>query len=269
MKKIIFFDLDGTIKNKGNDISENIYLAFKDLWKRNVFTTLNTGQNYHSLNYILKKNIKKIIHPSLPIGLENGAKGVWANGEIFYTKKFKNEELDFLIDFVKNNLNKISFLAFSNGEKIEKSKIFVLDDNFFNSVNERYSKFYEIQTFNLSIFVKEFLKDSPGMLSIRPKEVIDLNSFPYFEAVRNEGYVNIAPKGVNKALFVNKISEFLNLDYSSIAVCGNDENDFSMFELNVLKKIFVLSAKKREEIVFDRVDFCDEPDLITDLLEDI
>lgn len=59
---------------------------------------------------------------------------------------------------------------------------------------------------------------------------------------RNEGYYDITALGVSKGSGVVNLVEYLDMSLSDVSVVGNDENDVSMFELSVQRRICVGEA---------------------------
>lgn len=261
MKKIAFFDLDGTLKLKGQGVSNVLLNYLMSLWSSEISTTLITGKSYLGLVNCLKDDLKSIIHPGLCIGVENGSKAVTIDGNLIYSKVFSVSDLLLLSKFLESNLENIAFLAFSRGDKIAKGSIWVFDNEYLEFVNNKYREYFDIVSVKVSDFMQKFQGLNTGMFSVKAKSLIDTSSLlDDFEVSTNEGYININPKTVNKAFFVTELANMHKLKLKDLIVVGNDSNDFPMFKLDVGRKIFVLTEHEKASLEFGDLVFCESPE---------
>ncbi len=225
MKKIIFFDVDGTIVTdisvgEGKIIPESCKRAIKKARENGHLCFVNSGRPY--------SNVEKYI---LDIGFDGVVSGCGTNihignEDIFYvsvektlakkvyelckkyniTAFFEGRDQTY---YIENNYNVKWLDDFSEQITIQGSVVKREIDEFFS-----FDKFCAFHSENNCIdeFVKEMEKDFTAL-------------------VRNDTFVEFIPKGHNKGTAIKKVCEYYNLPIEHSYAIGDSLNDLDM--LNV------------------------------------
>lgn len=268
MKKIIFFDLDGTLKLRNKNISKRLLDFLFELNSYGFACTLITGKSFHWLKTCIGDDLNRLIFQNILLGVENGSKASDLNGNIFYAESFTDSQILKLSNFIENSINEIRLLSFAPATSLGRGSMYFF--NFDNKKNyqKKYFKSYDFYEDDVSSFIKHFQIERPGMLNIKiSNPLLAKNLAIDFDVSFNEGYLNINPKGVNKGFFVSHVAKYYNKSLNDVVVVGNDNNDFSMFALPVFKKIFVLNDSDKNFLPFSDLVFANEPDDLRRVIE--
>jgi HAD superfamily hydrolase (TIGR01484 family) len=270
MTKFLFFDLDGTLKLRNQNISESLLTYFSKLSKDGHKTTLITGKMFHWLRACLGDSLNRCVSPNFFIGLENGSKALTLDGTMFFSEKFSEFEMSNICNFVMKRKKEISVLTFAPLEVLGKGVMYVFDKKIKDDLMKRYAPSYNFFDGDYLDFCDHFIAENPGMLAVKisdfQKDDVFLSGM---DVSVNEGYLDINPKNVNKGSFVRRVMSYYGKDLQDAIVVGNDDNDRSMFELPVYKKVFVRGGAKDLSIDFPDLNFADEPDDLPRVIEGV
>ncbi len=219
MKKLFFFDLDGTLLPHGVNqrISDKNIYALKELERIGYDVILNTGKCYDMCVEQLKQfNFKYTI-------TSNG-QVLHDNNSVVYRGQFTKDETDFWIDYaVKNNL--------AIGFQCQEGQ-FVLDIN-------NASTYVELCFSMLNVAMPKLIKEPDYKVSIQQiwllGEIDDLNlidGFDYFKWHKHG--LDVQLKGINKGVGVQKFIEHKGYDECEVYTFGDGMNDLSMFEVSTV-----------------------------------
>lgn len=261
MNKFFFFDLDGTLKLRNQNIPESLISCVSGLIEAQHVCTIVTGKSFHWLKTCIGDDLHKVLSPDVFIGLENGAKAVNLSGKILYAQRFLEDELSAICDFLEENKKGISLLSFSPAESLGRGVMYIFDERIKNDVERKYKESYDFFDGNIIDFIDHFIMENPGMLNVKISEMNGAErKLSDLEVSINEGYLNLNPKGINKGTFVKRLLEFYDKNMSDSVVVGNDDNDFPMFALPVYKKIFVKNESDISLLPFSDLVFAKDPE---------
>ncbi|MEG2441601.1 MAG: HAD family hydrolase [Acetivibrio sp.] len=218
-KKIIFFDIDGTIIEEDTYmISESTMKAIQNTRKNGHFVIINTGRTNFMIDKELKEKIgfdgyllgcgteiifreKVLMHQSLPLSLTKTVieqlrkcriDGVLEGSKKDYVDYPENMHTKHFRDFVCNMARKQGNWE---DENLEIDKLFVCENE--NSDMNSFRKILE------------------GEL-----DFID----------RENGYWEIVPKGYSKASGMEYLMNYLKMPIEATVAVGDSNNDLSMLE---------------------------------------
>lgn len=231
-KKIIFFDLDGTLLNNDSKISEENKLEIKKIRNRNFLVSIATGRSLGmSINIINELSI------DIPV--------VLANGNFIYdpikkqievlskplSKKVKKFYLKYVIK------NKVSFAWFSKEkdyfyscvEKVSKDDLLELSATIDN-----------LSHFNIRQIKKKLFEEDVFHMSIQAKNNVD-NVIKYFNRLQNKklckitfasgSFIDADDINVNKFNGIKKIIQDLKInDINKVYCFGDSNNDIEMIK---------------------------------------
>lgn len=219
MKKIVFFDIDGTLLPEGqDDISKDVVNEIETLMNNDVDVFICTGRCYHQA----KKHINAIKSPNYVCS--NGQE-VKYHDEIIYSRTFSHEEFNQVLDIVDHT---------NCGWGYEtRENIFLPDRNFSSQLKdllEGYG-FQDIKVSNtnvedgvMQIWVFGTDEEVEAALKDIPKE------FKYYKW--NNQCAEILPATESKAHGISQVEKLLrskNIEVKSYAF-GDGVNDIEMFQ---------------------------------------
>ena len=233
MKTLYVTDLDGTLLNKKNKVSEYSKTVINRLIKEGIEFTYATARSLTSA-----KVVTEGLRLKLPVIVYNGAFIIETDSQkVIASSGFSIEERQFIIQLL--NTYQVSPLVYAFIEGIEKvswmpkyeneGMRYYLDnrkgDKRFRSVEE-ITELYKGEVFYFTCIgekeallpVYEALKEHPSYNCIFQKELY-----------RDEYWCEIMPKKATKANAINELKTILG--YDKIVVFGDALNDIPMFEM--------------------------------------
>ena len=257
--KLIAIDMDGTLLNSQNEISERNIKALQEAVKRGIYVVLSTGRILKSALYY-----SKFLQSINPIIACNGAIISCGDGkDIIYKKAIGINSSKKIIELAeKNNL----YYHFYDKDTFYSKKI---DEN-----TKKYYKFYGDNIKKQGIKIKT-LKEPMEVLN---NKELDIYKFVFIEddkdklldfrgKLKNIEKINISSswfnnieimdESVSKGSGLKHLCRFLNIDISQVVAIGDNENDISMFEMSglaIAMKNGDEIAKKHSQIITDTND---------------
>ena len=244
MKNLIFCDIDGTIldSSRGMDtFSDKTRYAINQL-RETDYIVISSGR----CKGLLTKDIKSL-NPSGYI-LCNGAYSE-INNEELYTLYFDNNDLNHIVgiveeyegfyilesidDFVIKNTNNLAFERFMS--------CWGTGFNEFEASNQDYEKY--------NIGMVGFLDDA-----ICDKAYDKLAEYASVEKHNISASFDINIKGVNKAIGVDRVREYLKIDYENTYAFGDGINDIQMLKAVAHPVIMANSNKQLKQYNFEETD---------------
>jgi len=249
--KLIAIDMDGTLLNSQDKISERNKKALLNAIANGIHVVLATGRIY-----------KSALHYQRYIGLKSPI--IACNGAVI-----SSSEDDIIFEnFIDNNsLKKIIRLA----EENDMYYHFYDKDKFYYKTSKKefvnYYKYYEENYFSQGIELVKFKN---------PSEIIDLNSSRYYKVVFIDdnsaklldfrrklsnikgiaiskswhNNIEVMNASVSKGNAVKFLIDILNIDSSNVITIGDNENDVSMFKVSGLS----VAMKNGDEIAKNHAD---------------
>jgi Cof subfamily protein (haloacid dehalogenase superfamily) len=213
MKKIVFFDIDGTLLTEEKVIPESTKKAVRMLQERGIYTAIATGRTPQMFNWILKE---LNIHSYVSI---NGQYVIFEGQEIYSNPI--NPKI--LIDILNMAESKGHAIAYCNHQKITVSK----ENNplilaSFNALKLDYPPvdrdFYK----HAIVYQAHLFCDSQD-------EYMYIKHFPECTFIRWHDYaVDILPKGCSKAVGIRKLLDVIGIKNENCYAFGDGLNDIEM-----------------------------------------
>jgi Cof subfamily protein (haloacid dehalogenase superfamily) len=212
-KKIVFFDIDGTLLNKQNVIPQSTKDAIKTLRENGVYVAIATGRAPKMFEDILKElNINSYI--------SNNGQYVVFEGKTIYTNPMQTEALHMLAEDAANLKHPMLFtneknvvVTDENHPHINESYLHLGLD--YPAVNKSYYKEHDL--FQCCVFCEQ--KD----------EEFYLNKYPQFDFIRwHEFSIDVLPKGGSKAQGIEKMLELTGFTKENTYAFGDGLNDLEM-----------------------------------------
>lgn len=230
--KLIAIDMDGTLLNTQDKISERNKKALLKAINNGIHVVIATGRIYKSALYYYKD-----LGLNSPIIACNGAVISSSNGEIIFEKLIDSSSLKELIQLAEENDMYYHFY--------DKDKFY------YKTTKEEFSNYYRY-------YEENYIKQDIELVSFKsPWDIVDPNSSKYYKAVfidddidrlldfRSKlkdikgisvskswhNNIEVMNKEVSKGNAVKFLMDALNIDSSQVIAIGDNENDVSMFKV--------------------------------------
>ena len=223
MKKIVFFDIDGTLidcTNGINSISPNVKESIKKIQDNGDYAFIATGRPYAFLpKTILEFGFDGFI-------LLNGAHIIINNKDI-YNKSIEKTFIKDLIDVLeKSNIEYVlqgekycylrkDFVNFNNYlDNIEISKEYIKDE----------CNYEDIDIYKIEILCEDDIMENLCLDIIKKNKQCD-----YFSSI-NKRAIEVYVKNNTKAEAILQVIDILNVDIENTYAFGDGKNDIDMLK---------------------------------------
>lgn len=237
--KLIASDLDGTIIDRNNNISQKNFEAIKKIHKKNIKFAICTGKSYS-----VSKNICEQFDASYGI-FGNGTQIVdLRTGKELLRKTLSKKDLLFIATLAKR-YNFHIHLYTDNEIITEKLEFMDLRNYILKNKNSNSLEFKIIDNIldyieksNLSVFSiivsteNDTLLDFQNLLSINPNidyaYISKRGKYKDLIINKNYEYLNITPTNINKNEALKFLGKYLNISREDMLTIGDNVNDFEM-----------------------------------------
>jgi Cof subfamily protein (haloacid dehalogenase superfamily) len=212
-KKIVFFDIDGTLLTEEKVIPESTKRAVQMLQERGIHTAIATGRSPHMFQWVLQE-----LHIDSYVSM-NGQYVVFEGQEAF-SNPMEHKTLTGLLHMAES---KGQALAFCNHQKIKVSK-----EN-----NPLALSSYTSLKLDYPPVDRDFYKKSPvyqgHLFCDSQDEHMYIKRFPGCNFIRWHEYaVDILPKGCSKAVGIRKLLDVIGINNENCYAFGDGLNDLEM-----------------------------------------
>lgn len=215
-KKLVFFDLDGTLLNSEKKIPQTTKDAIKQLRENGIDPVIATGRPPVLFDWIREEL-------DLHNFVSTNGQYVQFNDEIIHENIIEKEQLEKLVSDAKSRGH---HMAFYNHETFISNNIdhpYVIES--FNSFNDALPTLDE--EFHLNEKVHQAI-----LFCTSEEEDYYRENYPEFDFIRWHPYaLDVLPKGGSKASGIRALLEKLNVSTENTYAFGDGLNDVAMFEL--------------------------------------
>ncbi|MFE8695356.1 Cof-type HAD-IIB family hydrolase [Cytobacillus sp. FJAT-53684] len=215
MKKIAFFDIDGTLLDRNKRLPASTIKALEQLKKNNVFVAIATGRAPFMFETLRKElDIDSFVS-------FNGQYVVFEN-EVIYKNPLETKEIDALFHFSREKKHPMVFLD----DKVMKASVTeheYIDTSIsslkfpYPDVDPEYYKGRDI--YQSLIFCEEEFDEAYNM------------NFPNSRFIRWHRYsTDVLPAGGSKAEGIKRMIERLGFEMSDVYAFGDGLNDIEMLQ---------------------------------------
>jgi len=243
MIKVIFADIDGTLRDNVLDIDDNLVKVISDLKNIGIKVIITTGRNYlHAKKYALSIGAYPII-----IACNGALVKRYDTDKVIYKSDIKLPIVRKLYKYVKDYDCQIT----SMGEK-ENIILRSTDDLKIGIVSLNItSKDYNFMN-NLIKTIKEYY---PILSTPNYSSALHLKE----EKKNKEYFCDITNNLVDKGSAVKKVCEYLNIPLNEVMTIGDNYNDISM----VLQDSYNVCPKNACNELKNKVQYVMQEDIIT------
>lgn len=229
-RKVFIFDLDGTLLNSKEQMSERTINAIKKIYEKGSFIIIASGRMYKSTKIVINKYLPFL--NEIPIVSYNGAYVVSHSGEVVFESDIDKK---LAIDIIKEaKKEKIHVQTYINDDLIAD------DDN--NEI-KGYAKHSGVDYKIVNDLEDYILKNKYGptkILTISDEKRLDFFQKNMQAKYNNELnivrsfniYLDFLNKDSSKGIALKKLSNIYNFDLKNAYIFGDSENDISMLVLS-------------------------------------
>jgi len=256
--KLVVVDLDGTLLDDNQSISEKNYKVISKLKEKNISFVLASGRPYQSL-----EEYAAILKLKLPVISTNGAliKNI-ADSEIVFKSLLSFKDAEKIFNYgLKNNFSVIVYYPDEFLSTDQKTAIYQKD---MEGIDVKYRKELRKNKRPLKIVFKAEAEKIKSKLG----EVNNIFASDFCITQSDEHYIEFMNKGISKGRGIDYLMENYNLKREEIISIGNNFNDISMLDNSGLAVAMGNSpeaVKKRADLITKS----NEEDGVAAILEEI
>jgi len=236
--KLIASDLDGTIIDKNNNISEDNFKAIEEIHNKNICFVICTGKSF-----AVCKNICSQFNASYGV-FGNGTQIIdFKTGQEIYRNLLSKQDLLYAVTFAKR-LN-LHIHIYTDTEIISEHLMYMDLRNFFKKQDTRSDLKFKLvdnildyishnneNVFSAIVSSETSLKEFENLL-LTDKNIVSTNVNKrgnYKDCTINKEYeyIHISPKNVDKDIALNFIGDYLKIDKKNMVAVGDNVNDLEM-----------------------------------------
>jgi Cof subfamily protein (haloacid dehalogenase superfamily) len=212
-KKIVFFDIDGTLVNEEKVLPNSTKKAIQLLQDKGVYTAIATGRSPQMFDWIRQElNINSYV--SL-----NGQYVVF-EGERIYSNPINLKTLSEISNMVANKGHAIAYCDHQSIRVSEENNPLVLSS--YESLKLDYPSFDQD-------FYKHSLVYQCHLFCSSQEEYMYINRFPGCNFIRWHKYASdILPTGCSKAVGIRKMLDVIGIKNENCYAFGDELNDLEM-----------------------------------------
>lgn len=246
-KKIVFFDLDGTLLTSKLKISSSSIEAIRAIQEQGIEPVIATGRNIGEIGNVFELT-------GIQSCVAMNGQYVLFNGDLIYENPIDQNEIKDFHAAVSRNGHE---LAFYGPDKITvtAANSEIISKNYYERVGTEYPPVDGARYFKESIHMMV-------LFCAEGEETYYQEAFPYFQFVRHSTLgCDVYPTEASKATGIKRLIEHQNLSFENTYAFGDGLNDIEMFRLvkhpvamgnaiNNLKKIakFVTTSNDEDGI---------------------
>lgn len=215
MKKIVFFDIDGTLLDHDKNLSVKTKEAIHALKESGVYVAIATGRSP-----FMFESLRKDLDIETFVSF-NGQYVVFENEEI-YTNPLKRTDLDKLMSFSKEKNHPLVFM----NEQTMKASVHYHDyiKESLESLKFPHPEQDENFYVNRNVYQSLLFCDKAAQKDY-------FSEFGDFQFIRWHRYsVDVIPKGGSKAVGIQKLIERLGFELKDVYAFGDGLNDIEMLQ---------------------------------------
>lgn len=249
MKKLIAFDIDGTILKNG-EISNEIYNAFKILNENGIILVPNTGRTLKSL----KKYFEKLgLYENLDIGIFNTGAVIQkiSTGQIIYHFNLTMDDYYKIKEVTPEKLGPYIYTPFEAYYMNSYNSMFKKDVDFLEMSINKIGKNEDIEISRINVMGE---KEELDKVYEMYKQKFEKDYY----IVRNiDESIEFLNKKANKGLTLKYLIDKMNMNDLNVITIGDGNNDIEMFEnsdISIAMGNSPDNVKKSAKILTDSVD---------------
>ena len=227
MYKIIFIDIDGTLRNDKKEITGKTKEAIQKAIEKGIYVVICSGRPTKYVEEISKETLAS----NYVIGCNGGEIYDYEEKKTIHLNALEKEEVIALWHIAERY--DVQIIMISNGKRIVKKQTddetdILLEEPIENFVTENsitQCVFSSLNLENIRNF-KDEINDIKDIEIVNSSKCLVNNSFPEEKPF----FLDINCKGTSKGNAIKKLCEYLKIDLKDSVAIGDSYNDVTMFE---------------------------------------
>ena len=220
MIKLIASDMDGTLLDQNSEVPPETFELIEGLYKRGVHFVASSGRRYDTLRWLFEPVADKIDYVA-SLGTQ-----VYVENEVIDREVFSSASIRKLFELT-SEFDCIHLVVY------DRTHTYLLDDqsSFVRELDKdlpNAERVFDPPSPDVSIIKAAICCDSRArsmdMAMILEREMGDRLSF----MPSGETWIDVVPRGVNKATGLEQIRRYYGISRDEIAVFGDSMNDYAM-----------------------------------------
>jgi hydroxymethylpyrimidine pyrophosphatase-like HAD family hydrolase len=242
-------DVDGTL-TENKQIPQAVLEGYQALVAQGVTTTVISGKGLPRIKEVLGIGLPLIVNPSTtPIGAETGARIVRPDADrtgknlVYYPLAIE----DIIATLHLADQGAMEFIAYCPEDPRERSVMWTpnASEEYALKLQQKFGYFADIftsATVSLSELERKMRVEKPCMLAVKATDNAQIQTAlpDGLNAVFNEGFLNVLPQDVNKAVGLMHIADILGIPLGETGFMGNDLNDYEALTLDGIGETVVV-----------------------------
>lgn len=265
MYKIIFIDIDGTLRNDKKEITEKTKKAIKNAIEKGIYLVICSGRPTKYVEEVSKKALAS----SYVIGCNGGEIYDYEEKKTIYLNALKNEEA-IALWYIAERYD-VQAILISNGRKIVRKQTeddtdILLEEPIENFVTENPITQCVFSSLNLENIrnIKEEIDDIKNIEIVNLSKCLVNNKFPKEKPF----FLDITCKDTSKGNAIKNLCEYLKIDLKDSVAIGDSYNDITMFEV-VGHSVAMGNAPEDIKKIVDEVTDTNNEDGVAKFLENL
>ncbi len=223
--KLMAFDMDGTLLDKNNDITENTLKALNLAEEKGINLALITGRVY-----ISPKKYKEVSNLNCSVASTNGGCIFDENGNKIYNAPLDKNQLNLSIDLLREtgmyfHLYPIDGLITPYKDNPSATNRNRMPKGFDDLLKVRIMDFDEMKNLDEEIY-KIIIIDNDNEKRLQFRKKLDEHGIYNSSSWINN--IEITSKYATKEIAIKKLAEHYGVDLKDVAAFGDNENDIPM-----------------------------------------
>ena len=265
MYKIIFIDIDGTLRNDKKEITEKTKETIRKTIEKGIYVLICSGRPTKYVEEVSKEALAS----SYVIGCNGGEIYDYKEKKTIYLNALEQGEIMTLWNIA--NRYDVQFSMISNGRRIVKKQTddetdILLEEPIENFVTDNLVTQCVFSSLNLENIrnSKEEINDIKKIEIVNLSKCLENNKFPKEKPF----FLDITCKDTSKGNAIKKLCEYLKIDLKDSVAIGDSYNDVTMFEI-VGHSVAMGNAPEDIKRIVDEVTDTNNEDGVAKFLEKV
>jgi len=240
--KLCVFDIDGTLKEKGKPVGQNVIRWINTLQAKGVRFTVATGRGFPTAI----EGTRPLTF-NTPLIILDGSVVVSSEKKVIARYPLADLEIRSVRDFARENRDQILFMGFWKNTLTDL--ILWTDNEYRRKITEELPTVSKTFLPTGEAVIKEALTEKPTLIFIKTRDKLPVQL--HYNATYNDDTLNFIRQGINKAHAIKILCTELNIQPCEVAVFGDDDNDECLFTSDFGLTVFISKSESKSHISAD------------------
>ena len=227
MYKIIFIDIDGTLRNDRKEITEKTKEAIHKVVEKGMHVAICSGRPGKYVEEVSKEALAS----SYVIGCNGGEIYDYEEKKMIYVNALENEEVITLWHMAEKY--DVQLIMISNGKRIVRKQTDDKTDIILEELIENFVIDNPVTQCVFSSMELESIQSIKEEINLKNLGIVNLSKCLINNELPKEKpfFLDVTCKGTSKGEAIKKMCEYLKIDLKDSIALGDSYNDLSMFDV--------------------------------------